>query len=103
MPSKTNTLHGTQFKTEAVLARTQAGKRGRWMRLGAMRDDGHGTHTHTHTHIHTHARTFLSRLSQNEAISSALELPATDLLQKPSKASFRDLWKRDAFMKQVDT
>lgn len=48
-------------------------------------------------------RTFLSRLSQKDAMSSALELPATDLLQNASNASLSDLWNRDAFMKQVDT
>ena len=37
------------------------------------------------------------------AISSAEEVPATDLLQKLSKASFRALWNREELLKQPTT
>ena len=37
------------------------------------------------------------------AISSAEEVPATVLLQKLSKASFRALWKREELLKQPTT
>ena len=44
---------------------------------------------------------FLSILSQKVASSSALELPATALLQKTSKASFRAWRKRSQHLKKT--
>lgn len=48
-------------------------------------------------------RTFFRMLSQKFAINSALVLPATFLLQKPSKASLSALWNRLLLAKQVPT
>lgn len=45
--------------------------------------------------------TFLSRLSQKDAMSSADDEPATFLLQKDSNASLSDLWNRDACVRAV--
>jgi hypothetical protein len=47
--------------------------------------------------------TFLRRLSQKLAMSSAAQLPETLLLQKDSKASFRALWKRELLEKHFLT
>jgi len=47
--------------------------------------------------------TFLRRLLQKVAMSSAEVHPATDLLQKLSKASFRALWKGELLEKQLTT
>ena len=47
--------------------------------------------------------TFLSRLLQKDAMSSAEVQSATALLQKLSKASFRALWKGELLEKQSTT
>ena len=51
----------------------------------------------------TEGCTFLSRLSQKLAMSSAVVAPATDLLQKFSKASLRALWNRELLAKHSVT
>ena len=63
-----------------------------------------GRRHHLHCkHAALQARAFFSRLSQKLAISSALLLPATCLLQNDSNASLSALWNSELLLKHSAT